>query len=136
LQTARESSVGMSKYLLVLLLVCTSASAAWQNLGGDVNESAYVDTVVHRDRDRVKMWALFDLKAAHAFGDMAYLSMKIQREYHCRDKKSRIVAMQAYAKNMGEGELIYSNNTREKWQAVQSDSVEEMLWNMACKSSA
>ncbi|MEI7456855.1 MAG: surface-adhesin E family protein [Nitrosomonadales bacterium] len=126
----------MPKYLLLLLLLCANASAEWQNVGGDMNETAYVDTVVHRDRDRVKMWALFDLKAAHAFGDMAYLSMKIQREYHCRDKKSRIVAMQAYAGNMGAGELIYSNNSREKWQKFQSDSVEEMLWNMACKSSS
>jgi hypothetical protein len=72
----------MPKYLLVLLLICANASAEWQNVGGDTNQSAYVETVVHRDRDRVKMWALFDLKAAHAFGDMAYLSMKIQREYH------------------------------------------------------
>jgi hypothetical protein len=43
--------------------------------------------------------------------------------------------MQAYAGNMGEGELIYSNNAREKWQKFQADSVEEMLWNMACLSS-
>lgn len=126
----------MRKYLLTLIftLISANASAGWQNLGENGTETAYVDAanMQHGDRDRIKMWGLFDLKTPRTFGDMSYLSMKIRREYSCPDKKSRIIALSAYAGNMGAGELIYSNNTPDKWAAIQPDSVEEALWNIAC----
>lgn len=127
----------MHKYLfpLILALFSANAFAAWQSIGESETETAYVDTanIKHLGHGRVKMWGLFDLKAPHAFGDMTFLSMKIEREYACLSKKSRIIAKSAYAEHMGQGELIYSSNTPDKWDEVQPDSAEEALWNIACK---
>lgn len=126
----------MRKYLLILALFSSNASAEWQNLGGNEAETAYVNSagIQHRDRYRVTMWGLFDLKAPRNFGDLSYLSMKIQREYHCRNRETRIIAMSAHTGNMGSGELVYSNNTHNKWAPIKPDSVEEALWNIACEA--
>lgn len=124
----------MRNNLIILLLILASANAwaGWQRLGENSAETAYVDAAQKRDHNRVRMWGLFDLKTPRAFGDMTYSSMKIQREYHCKDKQSRIISMAAFAGNMGSGDMIYSTNTPEKWAAIQPDSVEEALWYIAC----
>lgn len=127
----------MSKfpYILILALFCSSASAEWENIGQSDNETAYVDSAgIRKDRyDIARMWALFDLKQARPFGDLTYQSMKIEREYSCRSRKSRIIAKAAYAGQMGQGDLIYKSNVRDKWVVVEPDSAEEALWNIACK---
>lgn len=124
----------MRNYLLILILATfsTTASAEWQRIGDSNDETAYVDTNHTQHGGHTKMWGLFDLKTPRSFGDLTYLSMKIRREYACRDKKSRVIAMSAHAGNMATGDLIYSNNTSEKWAVVQPDSAEEALLNIAC----
>lgn len=122
--------------MLFLMLLCSNVWAEWQQLGENESETAYVDAIQKRDSNRVRMWGLFDLKAPRAFGDMTYSSMKIQREYHCRNKQSRVISMTAFAGSMGSGEMIYSNNTHYKWAAIQNGSVEEALWNVACDRRA
>ena len=130
-----EKPMNKLPYILILALFSSNAAAEWQSIGGNDTETAYVDAAgIRKDRYNItRMWALFDLKQARAFGDMNYLSMKIEREYSCRSKKSRIIAKTAYAGHMGQGELIYSSNTRDKWATVTPDSAEEALWNIACK---
>lgn len=117
------------------MLISTSASAQWQSLGENEIEKAYVDaTDIQKSRhDTVKMWSMFDLISPRNIGDMRYLSMKIQREYACREKKTRIISRSAYAEHMGIGNMIYSSNTHDKWAAIQPDSVEEALWKIACE---
>jgi hypothetical protein len=128
----------MRKLLLVLLLISTHASAQWMRLGENEMEIAYVDTdnIQQGEHGTVKMWGLFDLKSPRNFGDLAYLSMTIQRDYSCNGKslKSRTITRTAHAGNMGVGNLIYSSNTKDKWAAIQPDSVEEALWKIACKT--
>lgn len=106
--------------------------AQWQLLGENDAETAYLQTAQRRDQHRVRMWALFDLKTPRTFGDMHYSSMMIHREYHCRDKESRIISMSAHTGSMASGELVYSNSTHYKWAAIEPDSAEEALWNIAC----
>lgn len=124
----------MLKYQLALIftLLAANASAEWQSIGENTAQTAYVDAANIQHGKHNTMWGLFDLKAPRALGDMSYLSMKIQREYACLNKKSRIIARSAHAGNMGAGEIIYSNNTPDKWAVVQPDSAEHALWNIAC----
>jgi hypothetical protein len=120
--------------LIMLMLFCSTAQADWQQIGENSTETAYVDNIVAHGPHKVRMWGLFDLKTPGTFGDLSYSSMKIQREYHCKDRISRVIFMAAYAGQMGEGEMIYSNNnTHSKWMPIQPDSAEEALWNVACK---
>jgi len=123
----------MIKYVFLFLLFCATAQADWQKLGENSTETAYIDNIEPHGSHKIRMWGLFDLKAPAAFGDLSYSSMKIQREYHCRDRTSRVISMQAYVGNMGSGEMVYSNNTHNKPTPVKPDSVEEALWNVACK---
>ncbi len=125
----------MFKYLFLLFLISENSYADWQLLGRNEAETAYVDAVNITNGSTRKMWALFDLKAPRALGDLSYLSMKIRREYSCEDKKTRIIYRSAYTLNRGEGELIYSSNTREKWANIRLDSVEEVLFQVACGKS-
>lgn len=126
----------MNKFLLLLILLSANAYAQWQNIGQSETETAYVDTenIKHRELHRERMWALFDLKTPHNFGDLSYLSMKIRREYSCSDKTSRVIALQAYSKNMSAGDLIYSNNKHDEWTGIEPESVEEALWRYACET--
>lgn len=124
----------MLKHLpaLILTLLTGNACAEWQSIGENAAQTAYVDAANIDHGKHNKMWALFDLKAPRALGGTSYLSMKIQREYACLNRKSRITARSAHSGNMGAGEIIYSNNTPDKWAVVQPDSAEHALWNIAC----
>lgn len=126
----------MKKHLLTLILTLLTANACaeWQSIGENAAQTAYVDAANIQHGKHNKMWGLFDLKAPRTLGDMNYLSMKIQREYACHNKKSRIIAKSAHSDNMGAGEIIYRNNTPDKWAVVQPDSAEAALWDIACEA--
>lgn len=117
---------------LTLTLLTANASAEWQSIGENATETAYVDAANIQHGKHNKMWGLFDLKTPRILANTSYLSMKIQREYDCRNKKTRTIARSAHAGNMGAGEIIYSNNTPDKWSVVQPDSAEAALWKIAC----
>lgn len=120
----------------MLMLFCSTAQADWQKLGENDAETAYVGNIEQHDPHKVRMWGLFDLKTPGTFGDLTYSSMKIQREYLCKEKTSRVIFMAAFAGKMASGEVIYSNNMHYKWLPIQPDSAEEALWNVACKKSS
>ncbi|MDO8206930.1 MAG: hypothetical protein Q7T38_03795 [Gallionella sp.] len=124
----------MKKHLLTLILtlLAANASAEWQSIGENATQTAYVDAANIQHGKHNTMWGLFDLKAPRTLGNISYLSMKIQREYSCHNKKSRIIARSAHADNMGAGEIIYSDHTPDKWMIIQPDSAEAALWNIAC----
>lgn len=115
------------------MLFCATAQADWQKLGENSTETAYVANIEHHGPHIVQMWGLFDLKTPAIFGDLSYSSMKVQREYHCTNKTSNVIFMEAYAGQMGSGDRIYSTNTHDKPTPVQPDSAEEALWDVACK---
>ncbi len=120
--------------ILILALISSEASAQWQSIGESDAETAYVDIagIKRYPNGLTAMSALFDLKQPRAIGDMDYLSVKIEREYACRSRRSRIIAKAAYAGHMAQGEIIYTSNVREKWAIIAKDSAEEALWNIAC----
>lgn len=124
----------MLKYLLALIftLLAANASAEWQSIGENAAQTAYVDAANIQHGKHNTMWGLFDLKTPRTLGDMSYLSMKIQREYACLNKKTRIIAKSAHSGNMGTGDITYSDHTPDKWAVVQPDSAEHALWNIAC----
>jgi len=125
----------MRKITLMILLavVSNSAMADWANVARNENTAIYVDQdSVEKTGDMAKMWHLTDYNNSHKDMGEAYLSMKDQNEYDCKEMKFRRRASSQHSKNMGGGKVVYSDTFITKWKPVQPDSGTEILWKFAC----
>ena len=128
----------MKKFFLVLplVLISTYTLAEWTKVGESTNKggfTAYADlTSIQKVSDKAKMWALFDYKIMQKVGGAEFLSEKIRREYHCKEKQMRKLAFKLYSWNMEDGQLVRSYSQPQEWEAVQSGSIDEAEWEVAC----
>lgn len=130
----------MRKAILVMLLaVSSNAAAAWVALGTTTDKT----TDYYIDRGTlVKMWTLEDYKTAQEgpgssrsyLSPVKYLSSKSQYEYDCKEKRSRMLSLTWYSKNLGKGEVVnFQSDSDSKWgMFVVPGSVGESLWKVAC----
>ena len=126
---------------LMLALVSTGAMAKLTKIGEDdeatFTQYVYNDTI-RKKGSRVKMWNLKDFKTVqedkpedeNAGGK--YLSMKMQREYDCKEERSRWLTHSMFSKNMAAGEHWSYVGDPGDWHPVIPDSMGEKLWNIAC----
>lgn len=125
------------KYLLVLILILASdlAMAEWSKIGESEKRggyTAYADlTSARKAYNRVKMWVLFDYKIEQKSLDLI-LSEKIRREYDCEEEQMRMLAFSLFSWNMEKGDLVRSYNQPQKWEKIQSGSIDELEWKAAC----
>ena len=128
----------MKKLLLTLALtfLSTSTMAEWTKVGESDKKggyTAYTDLAsIRKAGDKAKMWALFDYKVVQKASGVEFLSEKIRREYDCKEKQMRVLAYSLFGWNMESGDLIRSYSQPQKWAAVQSGSIDEMEWKIAC----
>jgi Surface-adhesin protein E len=130
----------MKKLILTLMLalLCTNAIAGWTPIGDgrDFPVTYYLDfKTVHRQRQYVYVWELMDFDTPQEFNGAAwkYLSSKLQVEFDCIKKESRILVFYLYEGNMASTKIVYSASfPSAPWEAVPSDSVAKDLWNSAC----
>ncbi len=127
----------MNKLLLTLILtlVSTSAMAEWTWAVEDagVGITVYVDrTSISKTGNIVKMLTLVDFKAVQGKSKSKFLSQKEQDEYDCKDEKIRILTFSQHSKNMGAGEVVFSDSVSSKWLPVAPRSSNEVLWEIAC----
>jgi len=123
----------MRKAIWILLLagVNSSATAAWVKVGQDENVTTYVDPVTIRKTDNmVKMLALFNYT-----NKRFYASMKVQTEHNCKKYESRGLSLSYYSEKMGEGQMVNNESTHLEWAPVSPGSVDEALWEIACKKN-
>lgn len=125
----------MRKVILVIWLsvMSSSAIAEWVKVGSNEKTTIYVDSAtVQRTGNMAAMWHLIDFKTAKKdMGDM-YVSTKEQNEYDCNEKKLRRRAFSEHSKNMGGGEVVYSDSFTSKWKPVTPESGIQILWETAC----
>ena len=129
----------MKKILLILVLAIMSSSvmAEWVQVDYDSGNgfTTYVNFFTIEKSDRtVMMWSLVDYKKAQerAFLPL-YLSINRQNEFNCMEGLMRELYASYHAKNMGEGEVTFSDNTPDSWSAVLPDSIDRELWKYACE---
>jgi len=123
-----------SLLMLLLALVSSNAVAEWVKVG-EIEETSfyYKPSSIHKEGDKVKMWALIDYKTAKQTMDgKSYFSDKSQEEYDCKKILRRTLNLSTYSKNMSKGDIIFSYTLVGNWVHIPPDSIVQDLWNIAC----
>ena len=119
--------------MLALAAVSTSAAAEWVSIGDQGQAEVFVDkSTITRSGDLAKMWSLQELKSPGSAGGAAYVSLKRQDEFDCKDPRARGVQIGAYPQPKGEGQAVASEKGSGAWAKVVPGSTNEVLWKIAC----
>ncbi len=127
-------------WLLITLLVLSSGSvhAEWvaveknNDLAGIL--TVYVDPdTIRRKGNLVTMWQLIDFKTMQGGRSPSrFSSTKIQKEFDCAEERLRLLALTNFWGNMGTGEPSGTYVEGGNWVAVEPDSINQALWEVAC----
>jgi hypothetical protein len=124
----------MKKLAIFLLLIGSPAWAGWKSIGEDDTGTSYADAAtIVKSGTTAKMWSLLDYKAFQRMVEVGYFSQKAQFEYDCKDKQVRGLTLSLHAEHMGEGKVIYADDTPREWEAVEAGTLNEVLLKIACK---
>jgi hypothetical protein len=121
-----------------MAVVSGNAAADWTPVGaGDYIASAYADKAgIRRAGALVKMSAMYDFRRQDFTpGGKALLSTVVLREYDCGERRVRILSSIDFAGAMGTGEAVDMSNRAGRWESVVAGALDEMFWNIACKSN-
>ena len=113
----------------------SSAMAEWVAIDTAVGSTYYANpNTIRKSGSKVKMWTLIDYNTTQVGGTGdKFLSLKFQDENDCKEEQSRILYFSWHSKNMGRGDIVYSNAKPDKnWRPVVPDSASESLWKYAC----
>jgi hypothetical protein len=86
------------------------AYGAWVevSVNAEAGQTIYVDPdSIHRKGEIAEMWALYDNKTAQSTAGKAYLSRKVQYEYHCTQEMRRMLSFTDFSHNMGNGNVVH-----------------------------
>ena len=124
----------MKKIATFMLLLSSPAWAGWKSVGEDDAATSYADTAtIIRSGNTAKMWSLLDYKAFQRMVEVGYFSQKAQVEYDCKERRLRGLSIALHADKMGEGKVIYADETPHEWEAVDAGTMNETFWRLACK---
>lgn len=119
---------------LVLLLAASPAWAGWKSLAQEGAATAYADAdSIARSGNIAAMSWLTDFNDFQRMVEVGYFSRLVRAEYDCKERKVRNLSVSLHAQHMGEGKVIYANDSPEDWQAIEPGSLQEQLWKTACK---
>ena len=125
-----RSTVAMA----VLLAYGGTASAQWQKVGEDKIATTYADpATVERIGDLAKMRSLLDYRSFQRMVEVGYFSQKILAEYDCAGRRFRGLSVALHADKMGDGKVIYADDTPHAWESVVGGTTTEALWTLACQ---
>jgi len=137
----------IKKFLLGMVIVLvtfaaidngTAATQEWTAIGTGNHEAvAYFLNFqsIRKRGQKVRVWELLDFDAPQMVGESKekYLSSKLQIEFDCGLRQSRILSLYLYAGSMGSKRVVFSKSYPSAiWEPVPPDSVEKELWNSAC----
>jgi hypothetical protein len=132
----------MRRILLGLLLALnnTPAVAEWTRIvrvDGEKEFTAYVDyTNIRKFGTKVKIWEIYDYKILQEDDGDKYMSVKSYEEYDCVSKRTRLLSLSLFSGNMGQGNVVYSENIVNSWQPVVQSNVGESMWKAACNNNS
>ena len=119
----------------MLTLMSPNVMAEWTALKWsheDGGLTLFVDyTTIRKEGDIVKMLSLVDFKIIEK-DEVDLYSSRAQNEYNCKEKKIRQLFYALYSDSMGKGKMEHANSEHLNWLPVQSESMEEAMWKVAC----
>lgn len=124
----------MKRLLWALLLAVLPAWAQWTQVGVDAKALTYADPATIRKQDHVAtMTILVDFKnAQRAPYGPEYLSQKMQQEFDCVARRTRVLEAASYAGQRAEEDIVAAQDTPGEWKPVAPQALSEALWNIAC----
>jgi hypothetical protein len=132
------------RIVLVLLVLSWSvglAQAEWKKLTDSPNFGGfivYVETTsfrIDKGSGLVKMWILYDFKTSQEGYQVPYLSMRIQRQYDCKQGRARMLAQSFFGDHMAKGDVISTESPEGTWMPVGPGTIGKSLWELACSNS-
>ncbi len=111
----------MRKAIFIVLLAVAGGSeaAGWLAVSKSNVGTSYIDlSSMQRQGNMAKLPILIDLNTSEIFGDKAYLSLLLLREYDCSKGQMRKLSAVAYSRNMATGEIVYSAPEISDWNPV------------------
>jgi hypothetical protein len=120
---------------MLFFFIHLNVLAEWVKVNENPRTSVYADpSTIRKSGNLIKMWTLLDLQRPEISGSSKpYLSIKIQTEYDCKNEQSRGLYATSHSENMGKGEVTETSSTPSKWSPVSPQSLEEAMWEFACK---
>lgn len=126
--------------LLLMLLQSGLAYGGWVSLGGDpkAGMTIYVDaSTISRNGDQRAVWVLYDFKTEQSKeGGVSFRSAKMQREYDCGKRLTRLLTILHYSGAMESGKMVLeSKPSNQEWASVgqlESGTIAKDLWTLAC----
>lgn len=119
---------------MLILLSCGTVMAEWVRAGGTHKYDGYTDlATIGATAQRVTMWTMKDFKVTRQIPLGAFRSVKIKKQYDCRDNKIRLLALKYFTEPMGKGRLLFSGKGTKQWSRVTPESDHETEWKFACK---
>lgn len=132
------------RIVLVLLVLSWSvglAQAEWKKLTESPNFGGvivYVETTsfrIDKGSGLVKMWILYDFKTSQEGYQVPYLSMRIQRQYDCKQGRAQMLAQSFFGDHMAKGDVISTESPEGTWMPVGPGTIGKSLWELACSNS-
>jgi len=123
----------VNKFLMVLVLISTPASAEWTMIQASDNENVYVDfETIQKKGDLTAVSTLNDYFSAQQKQE---LSTQFVELHDCRHKKFKVLSMSHYSENLAKGDVIEAlsfNEAEIDWSDVVNYSVGELKANIIC----
>jgi hypothetical protein len=120
-----------------LAAASSSAAAGWVRLSANEYYTAYAsDISVPKPGGVVEMWTLNDYSAMRkSRSGRPYMSKKMQGEYDCAKRQSRIIWATTHDEPMGGGSIRTTYTQAEAWQSAPAGSFEGYVLDRACSAA-
>jgi hypothetical protein len=124
-------------WLLITLLVLSIGPvyAKWVSFEKSDEEgmTVYVDKdTIRRKGDLVKMWHLFNFNTVQTEVGLSFLSITVQTEWDCAEKRHRPLAFIRYSGQMGSGKMVNTESLANIWEPVAPDTLGQRMFKVAC----
>lgn len=89
---------------------------------------------IRREGDLVTIWQLIDFKwmQGNPRGTPRFLSTKTHKQFDCSGARVRMLTFTEFSRPMGTGIAADGYVEKNDWIPVESDSVNQALWEVAC----
>lgn len=127
--------IGMVGILLGSMPAATLSASNWIRVGGTHKYDRYVDmTTIGLSETKATLWTLRDFRFERAIPRGPYRSLKIKRQYDCRQRKSRPLHVRYYPQAMAQGRIVYAAPATREWSRVVPGSDDDAEMKVACRT--